>query len=182
MVLCTKFVESMDNFVHTLTKLSTLSGQYEHCSRILLTILLTYTVHAYCLPLLFKCGQFCLHFLQIVHTFWGRMYCSYKTLFTHLPESVDKIVHTFIKLSTLLSEKVHCSRKTLFTHLPESVDKIVHTFIKLSTLLSERVHCSRKTLFTYLTESVDKFVHTFIKLSTLSGDDFYCSRLKCSYG
>jgi hypothetical protein len=27
MVLCTKFVQSVDNFVHTLTKLSTLSGQ-----------------------------------------------------------------------------------------------------------------------------------------------------------
>jgi hypothetical protein len=27
MVLCTKFVESVDNFIHTLTKLSTLSGQ-----------------------------------------------------------------------------------------------------------------------------------------------------------
>ena len=27
MVLCTKFVESVDNFIHTLKKLSTLSGQ-----------------------------------------------------------------------------------------------------------------------------------------------------------
>jgi hypothetical protein len=117
-------------------KLSTLSGT-----------LFTYTVHGtahvycsrICLPLLFKCGQFCPHFVQIVHTFWGRVYCSYKTLFTHRTESVDKIVHTFIKLSTLLSERVHCSRKTLFTYLTESVDKkcgqtcphfyqIVHTF------------------------------------------------------
>ena len=143
MVLCTKFVESVDNFVHTLTKLSTLSGQQEYFSRILFTILLTYTVHVYCLSLLFKCRQFCPHFIQIVHTFWGRIYCSYKTLFTHLPESVDKIIHTFIKLSTLLSERVYCSRKTLFTYLTESVDKLVHTFIKLSTLSGDEFYCLR---------------------------------------
>jgi hypothetical protein len=40
MVLCTKFVESVDNVVHTLKKLSTLLGQYEYCSRILFTIAL----------------------------------------------------------------------------------------------------------------------------------------------
>ena len=113
--------------------------------------LFTYTIHVtahvycsrICLALLFKCGQFCPHFVQIVHTFWGRVYCSYKTLFTHRTESVDKIVYTFIKLSTLLSERVHCSRKTLFTYLTESVDKLVHTFIKLSTFSGDEFYCSR---------------------------------------
>ena len=136
MVLCTKFVENVDNFVHIFRPIGTL-----------FMILLTYTVHdtahVYGLPLLFKCGQFCPHFVQIVHTFWGRVYCSYKTLFRNLPESVDKIVHTFIKLSTLLSERVHCSRKTLFTYLTESVDKLVHIFIKLSTLSGDEFYCSR---------------------------------------
>jgi hypothetical protein len=30
---------------------------------------------------------------KIVHTFWGRVYCSHKTLFMYLTECVDKIVH-----------------------------------------------------------------------------------------
>jgi hypothetical protein len=62
-----------------------------------------------------KFGQFCPHFVQIVHTFWGSVHCSHKTLFTCLTESVDKIVHTFIKLSTLSGEEFivhikHCLR------------------------------------------------------------------------
>jgi hypothetical protein len=52
-----------------------------------------------------KCGQCCPHFAQIVHTFWRRVHRSHKTLFTYLTESVDKIIHTFIKLSTLSGEE-----------------------------------------------------------------------------
>ena len=84
--------------------------------------LFTYTVYVYCLPLLFKCGQYCPHFGQIVHTFWGRVHCSHKTLFTYLTESVDKIVHTFIKLFTISRDEFYCSpkkcsHKTQFTWL-----------------------------------------------------------------
>ena len=128
---CGQFCPHFNKIVHTFRPIGTL---------------FTYTVHVYCLPLLFKCGQFCPHFVKIVHTFWGRVYCSYKILFTHLTKSVDKIVHTFIKLSTLLSERVHCSRKTQFTYLTESVDKLVHTFIKLSTLSGDEFYCSRDCL------------------------------------
>ena len=88
-----------------------------------------------------RCGQFCLHFGQIVHTFQRRVHCSHKTLFTYLTESVDNFVHTFIKLSTFWG-RVHCSHKTLFTYLIDSVDKIVHTFIKLSTLSENKFYCS----------------------------------------
>jgi hypothetical protein len=54
-----------------------------------------------------KCGQFCPYFGQIVHTFWGKVHCSHKTLFTYLTKSVD--------MSTLSGEKFtvhikHCLR------------------------------------------------------------------------
>ena len=55
-----------------------------------------------------KCRQFCPHFDQIVHTFWGRVHYSPKTLFTSLTEGVDNFVYTFIKLSTLSEDELHC--------------------------------------------------------------------------
>jgi hypothetical protein len=48
------------------------------------------------------------HLYQIVDTFRGRVHCSHKTLFTYLTESVDKIVHTFITLSTLFRDEFYC--------------------------------------------------------------------------
>jgi hypothetical protein len=121
---CGQFCPHFNKIVHTLTKLSTLSGQYEHCSR----RLFTYTVY---------------HALQvwtILSTLSDQYeHCS-RRLFTLLltctvhvcclpcSSSVDNFVHTLFKLSTLFSERVYCSHKILFTYLTESVDKIVHTF------------------------------------------------------
>jgi hypothetical protein len=129
---CGQFCPHFKKIVYTFRQIGTLFTYIVHV-----------TAHVYCLPLLFKCGQFCPLFVQIVLTFCERVYCSHKTLFTYLTKSVDKIVHTFIKLSTLLSERVHCSRKTLFMYLTESVDKLVHTFIKLPTLSGDEFYCSR---------------------------------------
>jgi hypothetical protein len=129
---CGQFCPHFNKIVHTFRPIGTLFTYTVHV-----------TAHIYCSCILFTIALQVWTFVQIVHTFWGKVYCSYKTLFTHLTESVDKIVHTFIKLSTLLSERVHCSRKTLFTYLTESVDKLVHSFIKLSTLSGDEFYCSR---------------------------------------
>ena len=133
---CGLFCPHFNKIVHTFRPIGTLFTYTVHdtahvyCSRILFTIALQVWI------ILSTLCSNCPHFL-------GRVYCSYKTLFTHLTESVDNFVHTFIKLSTHLSERVHCSRKTLFTYLTESVDKVVHTFIKLSTLFGDEFYCSR---------------------------------------
>ena len=82
---------SVDNFVHTLFKLSTL-------------FLEEFTVHI----------KHCLRILQKVWTMSTllseRVHCSRKILFTYLTESMDKLVHTFIKLSTLSGDEFYCSR------------------------------------------------------------------------
>jgi hypothetical protein len=133
MVPCTKFVESVDNFVHTLTKLSILSGQYEYCSR----RLFTYTVY---------------HALQvwtILSTLSGQYeYCS-RRLFTLLltctvhiyclpcSSSVDNFVHTLFKLSTLFCEE--------FTvHIKYCLRISQKVWTKLSTLCSNCPHFYQK--------------------------------------
>jgi hypothetical protein len=87
-----------------------------------------------------KCGQFSPHFGQIVYTFWGRVHCSPKTLFTYLTEGVDNFVHTFIKLSILSGDELHFHLKNV--HIKHSsCDCLV--FKHASNCMNLHGHCKK---------------------------------------
>ena len=140
---CSPCSSSVDNFVHILTKLSTLSGQYEHCSSRLFTLLLTCTVHVYCLLCSSSVDNFVHTLFKLSTLFCERVYYSHKILFTYLTESVDKIIHTFIRKEFTVHVK-HCLR--IWQKCGQTCPHfyhIVHTFIKLSTLSGDEFYCSR---------------------------------------
>jgi hypothetical protein len=102
----------VDNFVHTLTKLSTLSDQYEHCSRRLFTLLLTCTVHICCLPCSSSVDNF-------VHTLFklSTLFCEEFTV--HIKYCLRISQKVWTKLSTLCSNCPHFYQKEFTVYVSD---------------------------------------------------------------
>jgi hypothetical protein len=123
----------VDNFVHTLTKLSTLSSQYEYCSRRLFTLLLTCTVHVYCLPCSSSVDNF-------VHTLFklSTLFCEEFTV--HIKYCLRISQKVWTKLSTLCSNCPHFYQKEFTVHIKYCLRISQKVWTKLSTLLSNCPH------------------------------------------